>query len=137
MRHYWLPILICVVAVAIPIVPLFTEPPTDSSASGSSAAINPASRSLEQTDNEGNVWVLSMAGGPSLFGFRKPGPPITVKTDVRKVGDVVSIGLVLQGRAGEKYRPTVKKNGATKSAPGLRIVDKRGNVIVEDLFAYG
>ena len=50
---------------------------------------------------------------------------------------MVSIGLVLEGRAGETYRPMVMKNGAPQSTPWLRIIDKQGKVIDEGKFEYG
>jgi hypothetical protein len=47
------------------------------------------------------------------------------------------IELVLKGRAGETYRPTVKQNNSPLSAPWLRIVDKQGKTIGEGDFEYG
>jgi hypothetical protein len=61
-----------------------------------------------------------------------------VKTDVQKVADRErSIGLILEGQAGEQYRAAVTKNGTTQSAPRLRIVNEAGQVVVEDSFRYG
>jgi hypothetical protein len=40
---------------------------------------------LKRTDNLGSVWALQKAGRPSALSFRKPGSPITVKTEVRRV----------------------------------------------------
>jgi hypothetical protein len=68
----------------------------------------------------------------------KAGPPIVVKTDVQKVGErEVSIGLLLEGQAGEQYRPAVKKNGSPVAAPRLRIVNEAGQVVVQGDFQYG
>jgi hypothetical protein len=61
-----------------------------------------------------------------------------VKTDVQKVADrEMSIGLILEGQAGEQYRPVVTKNGTALSAPRVRIVNEAGQVVVEDSFRYG
>jgi hypothetical protein len=85
----------------------------------------------------GGVWALQKASGPSVLSFRKPGSPITVKTSVRRVNSgTVSIELVLEGRAGETYRPTIKKNNGPSPAPRVRIVDRQGAVIDEAPFAY-
>ncbi len=93
---------------------------------------------LRQTDELGYTWVLQQVGGPSVLSFRKPGSPITVKTDVRNTGSgVVLIGLVLEGRAGETYRAAVTKNRVPVEPPWLRIVDRQGNVLDEGKFEYG
>ena len=93
---------------------------------------------LKRTDNVGCVWALQKASGASLLSFRKPGSPIMVKTKVRRVNSgMVSIELVLEGRAGETYRPMVQKNNSASPAPWMRIIDRRGTVVDEAQFAYG
>lgn len=108
---------------------------------------NPVSRpwfssaSLSQTDANGVAWSLDQAGGPIVStepNGPKAGPPILVKADVQKVGErEVSIGLLLEGQAGEQYRPVVKKNGSPVAAPRLRIVNETGQVVVQGDFQYG
>ena len=97
------------------------------------------SASLSKTDANGVAWTLDQAGGAIVSpDGPKAGPPILVKTDVQKVGDrEMSVGLLLEGQAGERYRPVVKKNGTAISAPGLRIVSEAGQVIAQDSFQYG
>jgi len=96
--------------------------------------------SLRQTDPKGDVWQLDMASGPRRASADpnrpKAGPPIIVKTDVRRVANQVSIGLVLEGQAGERYR-AVRKNGRTIAAPALRIVNEAGQVVLDGSFRYG
>lgn len=97
--------------------------------------------SLSRTDGNGATWGLDQAGGALVStepNGPKAGPPILVKTDVQKVAErEVSIGLILEGQAGEQYRPVVKKNGTAQSAPKVRIVNEAGQVVAEDSFRYG
>jgi hypothetical protein len=133
-KKYWPYALVAVVAAAIPVSALFVEPAAETVASDEKFE----NGILRRPDNPGDVWTLQQAGGRSALTFRKPGSPITVKTDVRRVNSgMVTIGLVLKGRAGETYRPTIKKNNGALSAPGLRIIDKQGKVVDEGTFAYG
>lgn len=135
-KTYWPYILVAVIAAGIPVSALFFEP----------AGTNPAFPSDEQyesgvlrkADNLDGVWALQQAGRPSVLSRRKPGSPIVVKTTVHRVGSgTVSIGLVLEGRAGETYRPAVTKNRSSLPAPWVQIVDEQGRVIGEGRFEYG
>lgn len=128
-------VVVGVVAAAIPLSALVIEPPSETEAS--SPAVQQEQGWLQQADNLGYVWGLRQARGPSSLSFRKAGPPITVKTDVRRVGDAVLIALVLEGRAGETYRPTVTKNKVPVGPAWLQIVDKQGTVLHEGRFEYG
>lgn len=65
------------------------------------------------------------------------GPPFIVKTDVRRNGGNVTIGLSITGRAGELYDVRLKKNGKTVPAPKVKIVDEAGGVLASGKFAYG
>jgi hypothetical protein len=124
------------------ILVLFLKNPVPGSKPG--VSVLPAdgqSSSVSQTDANGVAWALDQAGGaipsPEPNG-PKAGPPILVRTDVQRVADrQMSIGLVLEGQAGEQYRPVVKKNGTALSAPRLRIVNEAGQVIAQDSFQYG
>jgi hypothetical protein len=99
------------------------------------------SSSVSRTDANGVTWGLDQAGGGLVAtepNGPQPGAPIVVKTDVQRVGQrAVSIGLVLEGQAGEPYRPVIKRNGTPVSAPGLRIVNETGQVLAQDSFQYG
>jgi hypothetical protein len=96
---------------------------------------------VSRTDANGVAWTVDQAGGALLAtepNAPKAGAPIIVKTDVQKVGDrEMSIGLLLEGQAGEQYRPVVKKNGSPLSAPKLRIVNEAGQVVTQGDFQYG
>jgi len=118
-----------------------------SNQSGSTPSDGPSS--VSQADANGVAWTLDQAGGALLStepNAPKAGPPIVVKTDVFRIGggsDInrpapeYSIGLILEGQAGEQYRPVVKKNGSPLSAPRLRIVNEAGQVLVQGDFQYG
>ncbi len=98
--------------------------------------------SLRKTDAGGSTWSLDLAGGMAFQALASngatAGAPITVKTDVQRSGDrEVSVGLRLEGQAGEQYRPVVKKDGVQMAAPALRIVNEAGKVIAQDTFKYG
>ena len=97
---------------------------------------------LRQTDAGGSTWSLDLTGGQSFETLQsngaKAGAPIVVKTDIQRSGDrEVSVGLRLEGQAGEQYRPVVKKDGVQMAAPALRIVNEAGKVIAQDTFKYG
>jgi hypothetical protein len=100
----------------------------------------PGPPSLSVTDEKGDTWVLEPKG-PRVSGFKdgevKPGAPLLIKTDVQISGRDASIGLILQGRAGETYIPGVQKNGRRLSEPGLKIVDEAGKTLAVGKFKYG
>ena len=97
--------------------------------------------SLSVTDENGDKWVLDLAKGQAQSGLKssgaKPGPPLVVKTDVQTGGLEVSIGLVVEGQAGEKYVGGVKKNERWQPPPRFKIVDKAGKVLTTGAFKYG
>ena len=123
------------------IIWLFLKNPVPPSKPAGSTPAGGQSSSVSQTDANGVAWALDQAGGALLStepNAPKAGPPILVKTDVQKVGDhEMSIGLLLEGQAGEQYRPAVKKNGSPLSAPKLRIVNEAGQVVTQGDFQYG
>jgi hypothetical protein len=93
------------------------------------------------TDENGDKWVLDLAKGQTTSSIKnsdaKPGPPLIVKTDVQTSGREVSIGLVVEGRAGEKYIGGVKKNGRLQLPPSFQIVDEAGKTLLSGAFKYG
>jgi hypothetical protein len=101
---------------------------------------SPGVSSLSATDEKGDTWVLEPKG-PLVSGAKdgevKAGTPLLIKTDVQISGRDVSIGLILQGRAGETYIPGVRKNGRRLSEPGLKIVDEAGKTLAVGKFKYG
>ena len=97
--------------------------------------------SLSATDVNGDKWVLDLAKGQTTAGLKdssaKTGPPLLVKTDVQISGSNVSIGLIIEGRAGEKYAGGVQKNGQWQLPPAFSIVDEAGKVLASGRFKYG
>jgi hypothetical protein len=93
------------------------------------------------TDENGDRWILDLAKGQTTASFKnsdmKPGPPFKVKTDVQLSGREVSIGLVVEGQAGEKYIGGVKKNGRLQLPPSFQIVDGAGKTLTSGAFKYG
>ena len=135
-KNYWPYFLVVIVAAAIPILAPLIAPTTRPAAAASDEKFEKGI--LKRTDNRGAVWALQKASGPSALSWRKPGSPITVRTKVRRVNSgMASIELVLQGAAGETYRPIIRQNNSPLPAPQLRIIDKQGKVIDEGEFAYG
>ena len=97
--------------------------------------------SLSVTDENGDKWVLDLAKGLSLSVLNnsssKPGPPLLVKTDVQTKGRELSIGLIVEGQAGETYAGGVKKNERWQPPPRFKVVDKAGKVLASGVFKYG
>lgn len=95
---------------------------------------------LSLTDANGDKWVLDLAKGQSTSGLKagtKPGPPLLVKTDVQISGRNVSIGLIVEGQAGEKYAGGVQKNKQWQPAPSFKIVNEAGKTLTTGRFKYG
>jgi hypothetical protein len=97
--------------------------------------------SLSITDENGDKWLLELVKGQSLSRLKnsssKTGPPLLIKTDVQVSGRDVSIGLVVEGQAGEQYVGGVQKNGQWQRAPAFNIVDEAGKVLTSGRFQYG
>lgn len=96
---------------------------------------------LSMTDENGVKWVLDLAKGQSPSALKdssaKSGPPLLIKTDVQISGRDASIGLVVEGQAGEKYAGGVQKNGRWQPAPAFNIVNEAGKVLASGRFKYG
>jgi hypothetical protein len=97
--------------------------------------------SLSVTDEKGDKWVLDLAKGQSVSSLKdsaaKTGPPLLVKTDVQIKGRDVSIGLIVEGQAGEKYVGGVQKNGQWQPPPAFAIVNEAGKTLTSGRFKYG
>ncbi len=96
---------------------------------------------MTTTDENGDKWDLDMVKGQSISSLKdssaKAGPPLLVKTDVQIKGREVSIGLVVEGQAGEKYVGGIRKNGQSLPAPAFNIVNEAGKVLTSGRFKYG
>jgi hypothetical protein len=97
---------------------------------------------LSVTDDNGAKWELDLITGQPLARIassgKKPGPPLLIKVDVRQTGrQDVSIGLAIEGQAGERYMAGAIKNGQREPEPKFRIVHERGRVLAIGLFKYG
>lgn len=127
-----LAVLICVVAMGTLFRSFFSSPPSRDKL-GLSA--------LSMTDENGDQWVLDLAKGQTAANIegsdKKRGSPLLVKTDVKIDKRDVSIGLVVEGQAGEKYVGGAKKNGRWQPAPSFKIVDTAGKTLKTGAFKYG
>jgi len=95
---------------------------------------------LSMTDANGDKWVLDLAKGQTASGLKdgaKPGSPLLVTTDVQISGRDVSIGLIVEGQAGEKYAGGVQKNKQWQPPPGFKIVNDAGKTLTTGRFKYG
>jgi len=101
-----------------------------------------APSALSVTDETGNKWILDLVRGQQFPRIsqsdRKPGAPLIVKTSVRKINNNrYSIGIIVEGQAGEKYIGGALKNGKREPEPQFRIVDEKGRIIGNGRFEYG
>lgn len=95
--------------------------------------------SLVANDDNGDRWTLGLAGVPpqARESGTKPGVPLSVKADVQGYGQSISIGLIIEGHAGEIYQPGAAKNGRTMPAPKFKVFDESGAVVGSGSFEYG
>ena len=69
---------------------------------------------------------------------KKPGPPLLVRTNVRKISNSqLSIGITVEGQAGEKYISGAKKNGKQEPEPRFIIVNEKARILGGGKFEYG
>ena len=127
-----LAILVCVSAMGALLRTFLSSPPSRDKL-GLSA--------LSMTDENGVKWTLDLAKGQTLASIKdrdsKPGAPVLIKTDVKIDKREVSIGLVIEGQAGEQYAGGAKRNGRWLPAPGFKILDSNGKILVNGAFKYG
>ena len=95
--------------------------------------------SLAATDENGDNWTLGLAGVPPWppEAGTKPGAPIVVKADVQGYGQSISIGLIMEGQAGEVYQPGAAKNGRRRPAPTFQVLNESGKILGSGSFEYG
>ncbi len=58
-------------------------------------------------------------------------------TDVNGSGSSISIGLIIEGQAGEVYEPGAAKNGRRMPAPKFTVFDESSTVLGSGSFEYG
>ena len=84
---------------------------------------------------------LSLLKGQSARNIasadKKPGEPLIVKPEAEINRRNLTVGVTLQGQAGEKYVPGVQKNGQWQNAPTFQLVSETGKVIAAGRFEYG
>lgn len=126
-------ILVCLVAVGTLLRGFFFSSAPSRDELGLSA--------LSMTDEKGDKWILDLAKGQSVSSIKdgdsKPGPPLLIKTDVQIKGREVSIGLIIEGQAGEKYAGGAKMNGRWQPPPDFKILDSGGKTLASGSFKYG
>lgn len=97
---------------------------------------------LSMTDHAGAEWTLDLITGQPLARIRdngnEPGQPLLIRVDVRRVSPYeVSLGLTIEGQAGERYMAGALKNGQRQPEPRFSIVHERGRVLATGRFKYG
>jgi hypothetical protein len=97
---------------------------------------------LSATDENGNKWSLELVTGQQLSGIsknnKKPGPPLLVSTNTIKINNYqVSIGIKVEGQAGERYIGGAIKNGKRVPEPQFIIMDEKARILARDRFDYG
>lgn len=140
-------VLVILAGVMVRLIKSPSSPPVSESAVATAPAPEPSTEptqqivfsSLTATDSSGDKWTLGLAGVPSRArdGDTKPGVPLSVKADVQGYGQSISIGLIIQGQAGEVYEPAAAKNGRRRPAPTFKVFDESGTVLGSGSFEYG
>ncbi len=120
-------------------VPALAPEPAPVAMQASEASPEITFSSLASTDDQGDRWTLGLAGVPPQMreGATGPGVPLSVKADVQGYGQSVSIGLIIEGQAGEVYEPGAAKNGRKRPAPTFKVFDETGKVLGSGSFEYG
>ena len=131
-------IIICLGAASLIVIlsELYVKPGRPSSLQKSTLS------ALSETDENGNTWTLELIKGQPLSRIHKsdkePGPPLIIRTNVRKINNSqLSIGITVEGQAGEKYISGVIKNGMLEPEPQFIIVDEKGRILGGGIFEYG
>ncbi|MBE0536080.1 MAG: hypothetical protein IH624_10465 [Phycisphaerae bacterium] len=93
----------------------------------------------EMRTADGDLWTLQLMKGQSSVVVRdsKSGPPLFIRTEAQAYGNRVTVGVHLEGQAGEKYVPGALKNGAWEPAPRFQLVGENGQVLAAGHFEYG
>jgi len=131
-------VLFCIAAASLIVIlsVLFVNPDQSLSLQNSNLS------ALSETEQNGNKWTLELVRGQPLSRIsksnRKPGPPLLVRTNVRKINNSqFSIGITVEGQAGEKYIGGALKNGKREPEPQFIIVDEKARILAKGKFEYG
>ena len=97
---------------------------------------------LSATDSNGDIWTLEPVRGQPLSiineNDEEPGEPLVLKTNIIKVSDsIISIGMTLEGKIGEKYIAGALRKGVRQSEPQFKIINKKGKLLTSGKFEYG
>lgn len=97
---------------------------------------------LSATDTNGIAWTLDPIKGQPLSisneSGKEPGLPLVVKTNIIRIKHgVISIGLAIEGQAGEKYMGGALKGRTREPEPIFRILDENGRTLATGKFEYG
>jgi hypothetical protein len=97
---------------------------------------------LSVTDEIGDKWTLELVRGQPLSRItnsgKEPGSPLLVRTNTRKISNSeFSIGITVEGQAGEKYIGGAKKNGKLEPEPEFVIVNEKEKILARGKFEYG
>lgn len=125
-------------AALIVIVDLFWLRDEPSSSVIEQAALSP----LSLIEENGDKWTLELVRGQAISRIsesdKKPGPPLLVSTNVRKINNAqFSIGITVEGQAGEKYIGGALRNGKREPEPQFIIVNETGRILAQGKFEYG
>ncbi len=112
-----------------------------------SAGVHRPRRLSISTEQDGHTWRIDSRGPwVNLSRIRvkalrttalRLGPPLMIKSKVRRNSSSVDIDYAIVGQAGERYEKfAVKDNRAVKKAK-VRIVDEMGNIVEAGSFRYG
>ena len=98
--------------------------------------------SLSLTEENGDKWTLELVRGQPISRInkdnKKPGAPLLVRTNVRKISNSqFSIGITVEGQAGEKYIGGAVRNGKREPEPQFVIVDEKARILCGGKFEYG
>jgi hypothetical protein len=114
---------------------------------GKSYEVRNANISAEKNNDTWRLRTYTHSSGSAIAGgikvrkdettIVKVGEPFTIKTDARRAGRIISIGLSIVGRAGEKYFPRPMKKGKVVPRPKFEIIDEAGNILDSGQFEYG
>ena len=131
-------VIVCLGAASLIVIlsELFVNPDRTSSLQKSTLS------TLSEMDENGNKWTLDLIRGQPLSRIhnsdKEPGPPLIVRTNVRKISNSqLSIGITVEGQAGEKYIGGAKKNGMLEPEPQFIIVDEKARILGGGIFEYG
>ena len=131
-------VLFCIAAASLIVILsiLFANPDQSLSLQNSNLS------ALSETEENGDKWTLELVRGQPLSRISKsnskPGPPLLVMTNVRKISNnQLSIGITVEGQAGEKYIGGALKNGKREPEPQFVIVDEKARILAKGKFEYG